>query len=77
MESLRAAGDARDPDLDATPIELLLPLGAVGIVPWRGGGDVYLRSALYRGEFGSAYLGLAGVPLGIEPLLAELSGEPR
>ena len=43
------------------PIELLLPLGEAGIVPWRAAGSVYLRSALYRGELGSAYLGLAGV----------------
>ena len=43
------------------PIELLLPLGEAGIVPWRAAGKVYLRSALYRGELGSAYLGLAGV----------------
>ena len=43
------------------PIELLLPLGEAGIVPWRAAGKVYLQSALYRGELGSAYLGLAGV----------------
>lgn len=43
------------------PIELLLPLGEAGIVPWRAAGKVYLRGALYRGELGSAYLGLAGV----------------
>jgi hypothetical protein len=43
------------------PIELLLPLGEVGIVPWRAAGGVYLQGALYRGELGSAYLGLAGV----------------
>ena len=43
------------------PIELLLPLGEAGIVPWRAAGNVYLHSALYRGELGSAYLGLAGV----------------
>ena len=41
------------------PIELLLPLGEAGIVPWRAAGKVYLRGALYRGELGSAYLGLA------------------
>ena len=43
------------------PIELLLPLGEGGIVPWRAAGQVYVRSALYRGELGSAYLGLAGI----------------
>jgi hypothetical protein len=43
------------------PIELLVPLGETGIVPWRAAGDAYLRGTLYRGELGSAYLGLAGV----------------
>jgi hypothetical protein len=43
------------------PIELLLPLGEAGIVPWHSAGSIYLRSALFRGELGSAYLGLAGV----------------
>jgi hypothetical protein len=42
------------------PIELLLPLSG-GLVPWRGAGKAYLQGALYRGELGSAYLGLAGV----------------
>jgi hypothetical protein len=43
------------------PIELLLPLGEAGVVPWRASGKLYLQGALYRGELGSAYLGLAGV----------------
>lgn len=43
------------------PIELLLPISHPGLAPWAPLGAVYFRSALYRGEMGSAYLGLAGV----------------
>jgi hypothetical protein len=62
------------------PIELLLPLGEAGIVPWRAAGKVYRQSALYRGELGSAYLGFAGVlallGLGIATARAGL-GRPK
>ena len=43
------------------PIELLLPISHPGLAPWASLGAVYFRSALYRGEMGAAYLGLAGV----------------
>ena len=43
------------------PIELLLPISHPGLTPWASLGAVYFRSALYRGEMGAAYLGLAGV----------------
>jgi hypothetical protein len=43
------------------PIELLVPPPGAGLVPWRSVASDYYRGALYRGEMGSAYLGLAGV----------------
>jgi hypothetical protein len=43
------------------PIELLLPPGGFGLAPWRALATTYYRSALYRGEMGSAYLGLVGI----------------
>ena len=43
------------------PIELLLPISHPGLAPWASLGAVYFRLALYRGEMGAAYLGLAGV----------------
>jgi hypothetical protein len=43
------------------PIELLLPLGNPGLAPWARLGASYSRGAIYRGEMGAAYLGLAGV----------------
>jgi hypothetical protein len=43
------------------PIELLLPISHPGLAPWAALGTVYARAALYRGEMGPAYLGLAGV----------------
>ena len=43
------------------PIELLLPPAGVGLAPWRSVADAYYQGALYRGEMGSAYLGLAGI----------------
>jgi hypothetical protein len=43
------------------PIELLLPVSNAGLAPWAGLGATYFRGALYRGEMGAAYLGLAGV----------------
>jgi hypothetical protein len=43
------------------PIELLLPPAGVGLAPWRSTADAYYQGALYRGEMGSAYLGLAGI----------------
>ena len=43
------------------PLELLLPLGGDGLVPWRAAGPEYVRSALVKGELGSVYLGLGGV----------------
>ena len=43
------------------PLELLLPLGGSGLVPWRAAGPDYTRSALVKGELGSVYLGLGGV----------------
>ncbi len=51
------------------PIELLLPISHPGLAPWARLGAVYFRSALYRGEMGSAYLGVAGV-LGLVGLVA-------
>jgi hypothetical protein len=55
------------------PIELLLPISHPGLAPWAYLGTVYLRSALYRGEMGAAYLGLAGV-LGLACLSAVAAG---
>jgi hypothetical protein len=43
------------------PIELVLPTGDTGLVPWRTLSTAYYHLALYRGELGSAYLGLAGI----------------
>lgn len=43
------------------PIELLLPISHPGLAPWASLGTTYFRGALYRGEMGAAYLGLAGV----------------
>ncbi len=43
------------------PIELLLPVSHPGLAPWAPLGATYLRSALYRGEMGAAYLGVVGV----------------
>lgn len=43
------------------PVELLVPISHPGLAPWAPLGAIYFRSALYRGEMGSAYLGLAGV----------------
>ncbi len=43
------------------PIELLLPPRGYGLAPWRSVATAYYESALYRGEMGSAYLGLAGI----------------
>ncbi len=43
------------------PIELLLPVSHPGLAPWASLGTSYFRGALYRGEMGAAYLGLAGV----------------
>lgn len=43
------------------PLELLLPREGSGLVPWRSASAAYYRGALYRGEMGSAYLGLAGI----------------
>ncbi len=43
------------------PIELLLPPAGVGLAPWRSVAHTYYQGALYRGEMGSAYLGLAGI----------------
>jgi hypothetical protein len=43
------------------PLELLLPVGGSGLVPWRAAGPEYARSALVKGELGSVYLGLGGV----------------
>ena len=55
------------------PIELLLPIShGWGLAPWASLGAVYFRSALYRGEMGAAYLGLAGV-LGLVCLSAVAS----
>jgi hypothetical protein len=43
------------------PLELVLPIGGGGLVPWRAAGPAYARSALVRGELGSVYVGLGGV----------------
>lgn len=43
------------------PLELVLPVGGYGLVPWRAAGPEYARAALVKGELGSVYLGLAGV----------------
>ena len=43
------------------PIELVLPTSDTGLVPWRALSTAYYHLALYRGELGSAYLGLAGI----------------
>jgi len=43
------------------PLELVLPVGGNGLVPWRAAGPQYARAALVKGELGSVYLGLGGV----------------
>ncbi len=43
------------------PLELVLPPAGSGLAPWRPLSEAYQQSALYRGEIGSAYLGLAGI----------------
>jgi hypothetical protein len=43
------------------PIELVLPIANPGLAPWAPLGRVYVAGALYRGEMGGAYLGVAGV----------------
>ncbi|HYN01870.1 MAG TPA: hypothetical protein VE359_05465 [Vicinamibacteria bacterium] len=43
------------------PIELLLPAPGWGLTPWPSLAVSYAEGALYRGEMGSAYLGLAGL----------------
>jgi hypothetical protein len=43
------------------PIELVLPAPGWGLAPWQSLASVYARGAIYRGEVGSAYLGLAGI----------------
>ena len=43
------------------PIELLLPAPGWGLTPWPSLATAYAEGALYRGEMGSAYLGLAGL----------------
>jgi len=43
------------------PIELLLPAPGWGLAPWPSLAVAYAEGALYRGEMGSAYLGLAGI----------------
>ena len=43
------------------PIELFLPAPGSGLLPWPGLSQAYAEGALYRGEMGSAYLGLAGI----------------
>jgi hypothetical protein len=43
------------------PIELVVPPAGTGLVPWGSVADAYYQGALYRGEMGSAYLGLAGI----------------
>ncbi len=43
------------------PIELFLPPAGAGLLPWRSVADSYYQGALYRGEMGSAYLGLVAV----------------
>jgi hypothetical protein len=43
------------------PIELLLPIFTPGLAPWAPLGVTYFKGAIYRGEMGGAYLGLAGV----------------
>jgi hypothetical protein len=43
------------------PLELVLPVGGYGLVPWRAAGPQYARAALVKGELGSVYLGLGGV----------------
>ena len=43
------------------PVELLLPAPGTSLAPWQALSAPYWRGALFRGEMGSAYLGLAGV----------------
>lgn len=43
------------------PIELVLPAPGRGLTPWPSLAVAYAQGALYRGEMGSAYLGLAGL----------------
>jgi hypothetical protein len=43
------------------PIELVLPAPGWGRVPWVGPAKRYVGGAIFRGEMGSAYLGLAGI----------------
>jgi phosphoglycerol transferase len=43
------------------PIELVVPIANPGLAPWAPLSRVYVGGALYRGEMGGAYLGIAGV----------------
>jgi len=43
------------------PIELFLPASGWGLVPWRSLSERYQSGAIFRGEMGSAYLGLVGI----------------
>lgn len=43
------------------PIELGLPTPGTSLAPWRSLSSVYWKGAIFRGEMGSAYLGLVGV----------------
>jgi phosphoglycerol transferase len=43
------------------PIELLLPIANPGLAPWAPLSRVYVGGALFRGEMGGAYLGIAGI----------------
>ncbi|MFI5007675.1 MAG: hypothetical protein ACHQKZ_09550 [Solirubrobacterales bacterium] len=43
------------------PIELVLPSPGASLAPWRALSTTYWKGALFRGEMGSAYLGLVGV----------------
>lgn len=55
------------------PIELVLPSPGTSLAPWRSLSSVYWKGALFRGEMGSAYLGLAGVLALLGLVLASLA----
>jgi hypothetical protein len=59
------------------PIELLLPTPSFGLVPWRSVANAYYQGALYRGEMGSAYLGLAGIAALLWLLVATVGAYAR
>jgi hypothetical protein len=43
------------------PVELVLPAPGWGLAPWTPLASAYAQGAIFRGEMGSAYLGLVGI----------------